>query len=100
MNAAQLPAHIRKGLWAEGFRFGGIIQNNVVTPRNQDVGPPYQQFHGEPWKGFEHLHKLGHVGTLLKGGKLKAKISKLEYRISHMLSSMESLYEENKKLKQ
>mmetsp|Transcript_2008 Transcript_2008/g.4237 ORF Transcript_2008/g.4237 Transcript_2008/m.4237 type:complete len:102 (+) Transcript_2008:114-419(+) len=31
--------------------------------------------------------------------KLKAKIAKMEYRINHMTSSMETMYEENKQLK-
>jgi hypothetical protein len=73
-NAAQFTQSLRDGVWTESGRFATIIQNNLVTPRFQELGSPYKQFHGEDWKGFNNLHRFGFMGVVTNSQKIKAKL--------------------------
>ena len=73
LNAAQLPQRMRDGLWPESARLATFVQNNLVTPRFQDIGSPYKQFHGTDWKGGPNLHRFGHIGVVTTAKKIKAK---------------------------
>ena len=71
LNTAKLPQWLRNGLWPKAF-LHSILLENVINPTNKTASA-YKLFHGEDYKGLNHLHIFGEVAIVKGSTKIQSK---------------------------
>jgi len=72
LNTAQLPQWLRNGLWPKAF-LHSILLENVIVPINKTASA-YMLFHGEDYKGLNHLHIFCEVAVVKGSNKIQSKL--------------------------
>ena len=62
LNAAKLPNHLKKGLWAQCAQTASKLENIIVS--NEDEKSPAEQFHGANPKWSTSLRTFGEMVIL------------------------------------
>jgi len=72
LNTAKLPQWLCNGLWPKAF-LHSILLENVIVPTNKTASA-YKLFHGEDYKGLNHLHVFGEVAVVKGSNKIQSKL--------------------------
>jgi len=69
---AKVPQWLRNGLWPKAF-LHSILLENVIVPTNKTASA-YKLFHGEDYKGLNHLHVFGEIAVVKGSNKIQSKL--------------------------
>jgi len=72
LNIAKLPQWLRNGLWPKAF-LHSILLENAIVPTNKTASV-YKLFHGEDYKGLNHLHIFGEIAVVKGSNKIQSKL--------------------------
>jgi len=72
LNTAKLPQWLRNGLWPKAF-LHSILLENAIVPTNKTASV-YKLFHGEDYKGLNHLHIFGEIAVVKGSNKIQSKL--------------------------